>query len=833
MEKLWIITGGLVLSIALIVAFICLATLKGKRGVNRSGDPIRYALSPKLQKLRKIGMSVTALLLVASVATTAVSASGGLSDFASLFVSAKEGDADESGSPSGVIGNLADILKTAATASVANLQEETQGETKDSENTTDSIPDVVTNLTLMELEARFDDIPQDYLRMCDASMANARVNFTGIGDAFAIPLYAEQAWFDAGTFWEKNDADLSELDYGNLLTDADPKRLEELKKERLAEIAKMTEAEQNAFYQRQIYVRMVGSPQYQLAFATLAKESPLITENNMLLLEKYFRFVARCNEVKLESFSEEFQKNFADADVFDEFLEEVMREPTEEEIKAGRKTYKDIEDDLLDQFLNELAKMPLGIDKCLQYDSEHPNDIRYLQITDEVQEFGWYFCAIMDYMPNYGMYTMTTIKNWTSPVLRADDRILAVVEADYQENVPDENGKIQHPHRGFWKWFPLKDSGQTNRIFAGVNEDDGRWMLAEPTTKPVDKPKDPTPNLTVRYLEEKTNKQLANPKTEYRAPNTSLDDVKPVSITGYTCINPDECKGKVMPDGSLVVTFYYRKAQTTKTPTYLLTVVCKDEASGQQFDSFTLGRHEAGEVVEIPHRSYDGREFIDGPSVHTMPAHDDTVTLIYRQKPSGGDPDPDDPNPSPKPDGDGGKTPTAGSSQNGEGDKGGGDNGANNGGHDDGSYDDYDKEKAEADRIAQEAAEAEKRRQEEEERKRKEEEERKRQEEEAAKREQENAQNQGQGSGITTEGGTEPEKPKEEIPAPDTEWTEKSQNPDGSTTSTTTNAATGAQTTEATIPDGDGNFSTETTEGHKDPDEDTSDSIEEPPADDD
>lgn len=342
-----------------------------------------------------------------------------------------------------------------------------------------------------------------------------------------------------------------------------------------------------------------------------------------------------------------------------------------------------------------------------------------------------------------------------------------------------------------------------------------------------------------------------------------------------------------MPEEGMTIVFYYRAKQET-TPTYLLTVVCKDEASGQQFDSFSVGRHAAGATVTIPHKDYSGREFVSGPSTHMMPAKDDTVILVYRQK-SGGDPTyaatrrcvdeagnelrsdglgshkagtvltasqigkPDIPgytyksglssltisatgsnvitlvyskNPG---DGNGDKTPTAGTSQNGEGDKGGGDNAANNGG--DGSYQDYDKEKAEADRIAAEAAAAEKRRQEEEAERQRQEAERKKQEEEARQKELENAQNQGQGDGLTTENGEAPDLPDEEIPAPSTDWEETKENPDGSTTTTTTNASTGEQTTQTTQTDGSGNSTTESSSSQQDPNRDTKGEIEEPPAD--
>lgn len=743
--------------------------------------------------IRNLAMAFICL----TMASGAIYAAAG--GFTGDKVSAQEND----GSSSSVASTLVKVSKELATklqAEGENLPDGTGTETE--------IPDVVVNITLEELKLQFADVPQWYSRVCAASTAKTRAEYTGIGDAFAIPLYMSVDWIDQGTRFERNDADLK-TNIDTLPAFADFELLDELSEERLAELEKMSDRELYEFYRGQIVERMLRSPQYQLAFASMARESSLIMENNSSLIERYFRFVARCNEIKLEDFSDDFQSNFKEEGSFDAFLAEALREPTEKELKAGKMDY-DLDTELLDCFLDELSRMPLGIDKCLQYDPEHPGDIRFLQVTDEVREFGMYFCRIMDYMPSYGVKVMTSTHNWTLPTMRADDRLLEVVEADYQENVPDKNGKIQNAHKSFWMWFPLKDAGKTNRIFAGVNLDDGRFLLAEPTAKPKDNESN-KPSLTIRYLEEGTNRQLADPVTEYIAPGTKFDR-DPKAISGYTCTNPKAGKGIIMPDKDMTLTFYYKKDSGGPT-TYLLTVVCKDEATGQQIHSFGAGRHQAGVTVNIDHPGIEGYVFVSGPSTHKMPAKDDTVTLVYRKDDGekdyaltiicindttgqefdrfdGGRHKAGESVPIPHPDfggytfvsgpssyqmpsndstvtlhyskngdGDGGKTPTAGSGPEGNAPTGGGNNAQGNGGNDDGQHQDYDAEKAEADRIAKEKAEAEKRRQEEEAAKKRQEEEaerKRREQEEAARAAEEAAKQQGEQGGVNVNGSTTP-----------------------------------------------------------------------------
>lgn len=517
----WIIfLVALIVSIALAVAFVVFSAMKGRNGIDRRGRPLRYELTKRAKRLRKIGMTATITLLVVTVVASTVLASGGLSNFMGMFARAAENE-----DPSTASGDVG--------------QADT-GNTGDADVYEVGIDEVVhpgLNMSQEELDVLTAGLEFYVGRQSMTSWLPIRSELCGFQNAVSIPLnlmFLDYWYVEELHGRSRTNPDVQALPTADVLK-AISEKLEEWEKE----YADLPEEEKNQAMKQAIKQEIASNVIFADMVLQFFCSQKYYTENNQWLLEgrdMLDQAYAEPNGLwSLCEYEEGYDEDSDCASAHIVYRNDIMVRT----VNSQKETGEDKSQTATNDGDNAVNSNTDNQDETEYY------SFGYVTLTQQL-------IALIDETTTVGICKgMTTTENWwlTEQANPAFTRTELSPEQESEDvfllQVVDKNGRII--------------------LSFGFNMKDRRIGLYDRTDKPVVAR---TPNLTVRHLEEGTNNKIADSKTEYRAPGTSLDDVGPVSAGDYVCINPDEAKGKVMPDGNLVITFYYRKAPgETSEPT--------------------------------------------------------------------------------------------------------------------------------------------------------------------------------------------------------------------------------------------------------------------------
>lgn len=323
----------------------------------------------------------------------------------------------------------------------------------------------VTDVSYQEVQNTYASVPRYYMRSTSASMTAARTQFTGFSDAFSIPLEHRQEWYDEDTFFEKTAIEIDKLHPEDfpIISPTLEERLKEIEEE-----AKEAAEEAEREYKESLKgmtkeERKQAEKEYKEALEQAEKErleaiNDEIRERIMCDLHQRHSFYTM-----LRSIDEVYENHKT---MIDSYFETVAQ------LNLPDEEYKEYTPE-------QLREVRLGIDFFLEYDPDHPGDIRYLRHTEESWTYSLYAALLFDEMEIVGIVEgQRSSKNWIMDPKRIDDRILSVVEAKYQESQPS-----------FVKVFLTKEGEVYYDVRVGFNMKDGRQELFKLTKSPYKPPK--------------------------------------------------------------------------------------------------------------------------------------------------------------------------------------------------------------------------------------------------------------------------------------------------------------------------------------------------------